>query len=105
MSNIPRVHPENGLLSYSTDDLGKMLLRREWKSVEWTMDLVPNFCKAGKLVRDTCTGTLVTAKECLQVAEHHCFLVRGGLRLFSVCFSVANGSICEAAFESLLRRN
>lgn len=54
---------------------GMIMMRwPEQKSVNWIMDLILKFCKAGKVIVDTSSGTVATAKAVLQLLQHRHFV-------------------------------
>lgn len=70
--------------SESVDDLGKKTTQRlNQKSVRWMKGLVSKSVKIDWPVLDICTGTIVTAKLCLQLSEQRPFT---GCERDSVCF-------------------
>lgn len=74
-ANVSSISPEERLFSESPGCLEKrLLLRPEQRSVEWMMDLVSKFCKAGGPVLATCASTSATAKAYLQPPEHRRFV-------------------------------
>lgn len=75
MNNIPDVASQERPFSGSTDGLGAQVpLRPEKRTVEWSMDPVFRFCKAGDLALDTCAGTLTATDTCLQLPENRWFI-------------------------------
>lgn len=59
MNNITHVALEERTFSTVRDGLGKkMMLIREWRLIEWMMNAVSIFCKAGELVLDIGVRTL-----------------------------------------------
>lgn len=75
MNNIMPVTPEEWLFCPELGSSGKkVMLWLEQKPVNWMMDAVSKFCKAGEVIVDTCTGMLATAKACLKLPQHRRFI-------------------------------
>lgn len=91
MSSIPRAPPQEQVFSVTSDIFkNKMILRLDQKLLEWIIDLVSNFSRAGGLVLDIRAGTLETTNASLQLSEH-CRLVER--EQDSVCFQYAVPSL------------
>lgn len=52
-----------------------MVIKVDQKSVEWNVNAMLKFCKAGEPVLATCPGTVATSKPCFWLPEHHRFVV------------------------------